>query len=397
MATVADDAAGMARAVRWARRGLGSTYPNPCVGAVIVRRGEVIGAAHSAATGGPHAEVRAIARAGAAARGATLYVTLEPCCHHGRTGPCTEAIAAAGIAKVVVGVRDPAAHASGKGIARLRRLGIEVVVLESTHASAVHAHYLHHVRTARPFVTLKAAVGVDGRIAVATGDSKWITSDAARRDAHRLRAEHHAIAVGVGTVASDDPRLDVRLVRGRSPIAVVFDTRLRVLARGKATPAVLRPGTLVLHGPDVAAAALTRVRSTGAEPIAIGLDARGHVDVELALAELGRREIRSLLVEGGGTLHGAFVRAAAWQRWIVYTAPRLLGRGPSLCDGVEWARVADAPRLLREAVRPLGDDLRCDYVPAPASARPRPGAQVGPEPTPRATGRAVAVKRGRLR
>ncbi len=371
MAKTADDV-GMAQAVRWARRGLGSTYPNPSVGAVIVRQGRVVGAAHSAATGGPHAEVRAIALAGAACRGATLFVTLEPCCHHGRTGPCTEAIVAAGITRVVVGLGDPAPHASGRGIARLRRAGLEVVAARAPGAAAVHAHYLHHLEHGTPFVTLKAAVGIDGRIAVATGDSRWITGVPARRDAHRLRAEHHAIAVGVGTVLRDDPRLDVRLVRGVSPVAVVFDSRLRSVAKAVGVRAVLRPGTLVLHGASASAAARARVAATGAEPVAVAVDRDGRIDVRAALVELGRREIRSLLVEGGGALHGSFVAAAAWQRWVVYLAPRLLGTGPTLCDGVRWEHVADAPRLRREGMRRLGDDVRFDYAPASAAA-PRPG------------------------
>lgn len=375
MATAADLDAGMALAVAWALRGLGSTYPNPCVGAVIVRRGLVVGAAHSAPTGGPHAEVRAIAKAGAACRGATLFVTLEPCCHQGRTGPCTDAIIAAKISRVVIGIGDPAAHVAGRGVTALRRAGIEVIVTNTPAAVRAHEHYLHHVRTALPFVTLKAAVGIDGRIAVKGGDSKWITGEAARRDAHRLRAQHHAIAVGVGTVLRDDPRLDVRLVRGTSPLAVVFDSRLRSVAEG--ARAVLRPGTLVLHGPKVAARAIERVRSSGAEPVVVELAADGRLDVGRALAELGRREIRSLMVEGGGKLHGAFVRAAAWQRWIVYVAPRVLGSGPSLCEGVEWTSVDDAPRLLREAVGKLGADLRCDYVPAPPSAAQADTARVG--------------------
>jgi len=377
VATAADDDAGMAFAVGWALRGLGSTYPNPCVGAVILQRGRVVGAAHSAATGGPHAEVRAIAKAGAACRGATLFVTLEPCAHQGRTGPCTDAIIAAKIARVVVGIGDPAPHVAGRGVAKLRRAGIEVVVTAASTAVRVHEHYLHHVRTSLPFVTLKAAVGIDGRIAVAGGDSKWITGEAARRDAHRLRAQHHAIAVGVGTVLRDDPRLDVRMVRGLSPVAVVFDSRLRSVATSVGARAVLHPGTLVLHGPQAAARAIDRVHTTGAEPVAVALASDGRIDIARALAELGRREIRSLLVEGGGKLHGAFVRAAAWQRWVVYLAPRLLGSGPSLCDGVEWARVEDAPRLLREAVGKLGTDLRCDYVPEPAAPTKATAARKG--------------------
>jgi diaminohydroxyphosphoribosylaminopyrimidine deaminase/5-amino-6-(5-phosphoribosylamino)uracil reductase len=364
-----DDARWFALAIRQANAGLGATYPNPCVGAVLVRRGEVVGAGRSAATGGPHAEVRAIAKSGARTRGATLYVTLEPCCHHGRTGPCTEAIVAAGIARVVVGVRDPAAHAAGRGIRALQRAGIEVEVIATEAAAKVHEHYLHHVVTGMPFVTLKSAASLDGRIAVASGDSKWITSEASRREGHRLRAQHHAIAVGAETVLRDDPRLDVRLVRGVSPIVVVFDGRLRLAGRDAA---VLRAGTLVLHTPDVTARALARVRASGAEPVEVAAH-EGRVAISAALAELGRRDIRSLLVEGGGRLVGAFVQAHAWQRWVTFIAPRVLGEGASMCAGPSWSRVADAPQLRREALRRLDEDLRIDWVPRVDASTARRG------------------------
>lgn len=358
------DARMMARALAWARRGTGSTYPNPCVGAVLVQRGRIVGAAHSAATGGPHAEVRAIAKAGAAARGATLFVTLEPCSHTGRTGPCTEAIIAAGIARVVIGVRDPAKHAAGRGLARLRKAGIAVVEdVALAAAQAVHAHYLHHVRHGTPYVTLKAAIGLDGRLAVKSGESKWITGEAARTDAHRLRAQHHAIAVGVGTLLADDPRLDVRLVRGVSPIPVVLDTRLRCVGKGVRTPAALREGTLVLHGPQASASARKRVLATGAEPIAVALGRDGRIDVGAALAVLGRRDLRSLLVEGGGQVHGAFVAARAWQQLVLYQAPRLLGDGPALLGDLGFARMQDAPRVHVVRRRLLGDDLRIECTP----------------------------------
>ncbi|HWB79877.1 MAG TPA: bifunctional diaminohydroxyphosphoribosylaminopyrimidine deaminase/5-amino-6-(5-phosphoribosylamino)uracil reductase RibD [Nannocystaceae bacterium] len=362
--TRASDASMMARALAWARRGTGSTYPNPCVGAVIVARGEIVGAAHSAATGGAHAEVRALAKAGARARGATLFVTLEPCSHTGRTGPCTDAIIAAGIAKVVLAIRDPAKHAAGRGIAKLQRAGVQVVEgVGAEDASRVHAHYLHHVAHGTPFVTLKAAIGLDGRLAVRSGESKWITGTKARTDAHRLRAEHHAIAVGVGTLLADDPALDVRLVRGVSPLVVVLDTRLRCVAPGVGPRNALREGTLVLHGSKVGAAALRRVRATGAEPIAIATDRNGHVDVRAALRELGRREIRSLLVEGGGEVHGAFVAAQLWQRLVLYQAPLLLGDGPGLLGALGFERMKQAPRVQIIARRSLGDDERIECIP----------------------------------
>lgn len=365
-----DDETAMRRAVAWAKRDTGATYPNPCVGAVVVAGGRIVAGAHSSAAGGAHAEVRALAKAGARARGATIVVTLEPCCHQGRTGPCTQAILAAGIRRVVVGVGDPAPHASGRGPKLLRRAGVEVVTgVAKAECAEVHAHYLHHVRTGRPWVTLKAAASLDGRLSVKSGASKWITGEKARRDAHRLRAAHHAVAVGIGTVVADDPRLDVRLVKGVDPIAVVFDSTLRLGTPALARAAVLRPGTLVLHGPRVSAARRARVRERGAEPIAVPLLAEGTIDVDAALAELGRRDIRSLLVEGGGQLLGSFVAARAWQRFVLYQAPRLLGEGVSMLRGVAFADVAAAPAIAVVRSRRLGDDVRLDLVPARAPRR----------------------------
>ncbi len=352
-----NDAELMARAVRLAARGLGATYPNPSVGAIVVKNGEIVGSGRSAPTGGPHAEVLALRRAGAAARGSTLYVTLEPCCHEGRTGPCTRAIIEAGVRRVVVGITDPAPHASGRGFRILRRAGIEMVRgVEARACAAVHEHYLHHARHGIPFVTLKAACSLDGRIAMPGGHSKWITGARARAEGHRLRALHHAVAVGVNTVLLDDPRLDVRAVRGVDPIPVVFDTRLRS-ARARPTPAVLRSGALVLHTNLASASARRRIAKTGAEPVEIAADRHGRVSITAALRVLGRREIRSLLVEGGGGLLGAFVEQAAWQRFCLFHAPRLLGEGRPVLAGVSWPRVDAAPRVEVEAHRRVGEDF----------------------------------------
>jgi diaminohydroxyphosphoribosylaminopyrimidine deaminase / 5-amino-6-(5-phosphoribosylamino)uracil reductase len=364
----------MRQAVRLARAGLGATYPNPCVGAVVAKGGRVLGSARSRPTGGAHAETQAIAQAGAAARGATLVVTLEPCCHHGRTPPCTQAIVAAGIRTVVVGVRDPAKHVHGKGLRALRRAGIEVVVgVEATACRGVHEHYLHHATCSLPFVTLKAATSLDGRIATLGGDSKWITGELARRHGHRLRAQHHAIAVGAHTAALDDPGLDVRLVRGVDPVVVIFDGRLRLGGREAPRVRVLRPGTLVLHTERASASARARVANVGATLICVPELGTGLVDIAAALRELGRREIRSLLVEGGGRLHGAFVAADAWQRAFFYQAPRLLGEGRPMLAGVGWPTVAAAPRVRVEARASLGSDLLTVVVPmSDRAVDPRP-------------------------
>jgi diaminohydroxyphosphoribosylaminopyrimidine deaminase/5-amino-6-(5-phosphoribosylamino)uracil reductase len=292
-------------------------------------------------------------------------VTLEPCSHVGRTGRCTDAIIAAGIARVVVGIVDPAAHADGKGIAALRAAGIEVDVGVGREAcESLHAHYLHHIRSRTPFVTLKAAASLDGRIATGRGDSKWITCEAARRIGHRLRAQHHAIAVGAQTVLTDDPRLDVRLVRGTDPIPVIFDSSLRLGAAKAPRRHLLRAGTLVLHTKSASAAAVRRVQAHGVETLVCRADARGGVDIGDALRRLGRRDVRSLLVEGGGRLLGSFVAARRWQRFALFHAPVLLGEGVPLLGGVSWPTVRGAPRVVVEQRRAVGDDTLTVLRPA---------------------------------
>ena len=345
----------MAKAVAAAWKGLGATYPNPCVGAAVMLGARVVAVARSDRTGGPHAEVRALKKAGAAAKGSTLYVTLEPCDHEGRTPPCTKAIIEAQVKRVVIGVRDPASHVAGRGVRRLRRAGIEVVegVLADACAS-VHEHYLHHVATGLPFVTLKSAASLDGRIAVRSGDSRWITSEPSRRIGHRLRAQHHAIAVGVDTVLADDPRLDVRLVQGVSPIPVVFDSRLRL---HRARKRLVAPGTIVVHTERASAAAARALTGLGVELVLVDADDEGRVSIAGALRALGERPIRSLLVEGGGALLGAFTRERAWQRWHWFVAPRVLGDGVAAVSGVGWDSVAEAPRVRIESRRHVGDDL----------------------------------------
>ncbi len=350
----------MHEALRLARSGTGSTYPNPCVGAVVVRGSTIVGRGRSAATGGPHAEVEALRRAGEAARGATLYVTLEPCNHHGRTPPCVDAILAAGIREVVVGVVDPAAHVASKGIRRLRRHGVRVELgLLEDRAREVHAHYLHHVETGRPFVTLKLACSLDSRIATAQGQSKWITGEPARRDAHRLRARHHGIAVGAATVLADDPKLDVRLIRrGVDPLAIVFDPRLRVASAGRPFH-LLRPGVIFLHGERASQRARAALARSGAEGLEVASEGEGQTKLAIpaALELLGQRSLRSLMVEGGGRLLAAFVRAGAWQELWVYRAPLLLGGDarPAFAE-LGLAAVADAPRVRLLRRRTLGAD-----------------------------------------
>lgn len=343
----------MGAALALARSGTGATYPNPCVGAVIVQGDTVVGAGRSATTGGPHAEVAALQQAGSAAQGATAYVTLEPCAHFGRTPPCTGALIAAGVAEVVVGAIDPATHAGGRGLDLLRAAGVRVRegVLTGACGSA-HEHYVHHELSRLPFVTLKIASSLDGQIAAGSGDSKWITGEPARRVGHWLRARHHAIAVGADTVLRDDPSLTVRLVPGSDPVPVIFDSALRIAGAAQ-RPQLLRPGTVVLHTGRAPAAARRVVDDLGVRRLELGGDAEGRVAVGEALRALGQLPLRSLLVEGGGHLIASFVAAAAWQRFYWFHAPIILGDGRPAAAGLTVAAVADATRLrplLRESV-----------------------------------------------
>jgi diaminohydroxyphosphoribosylaminopyrimidine deaminase/5-amino-6-(5-phosphoribosylamino)uracil reductase len=345
----------MGRAIVEGRRGQPS--PNPHVGAVIVRDGRVISLGHHHQAGRAHAEVDAIESASSPVTGATLYVTLEPCNHHGRTGPCTEAIIDAGIARVVVGCRDPAPHVPG-AVDRLVQAGIvvDVGVLEQ-ECTALVADFAKHVRTGLPFVTLKAAVTLDGKIATRTGDSKWITGEAARTEAHRLRAASDAILVGVGTVLADDPELTVRHVEGRNPVRVVLDADLRT----PPTAAVLRGApdaeTLIVHAHDADPARADALRTARAELIAVSRDDRG-VDLGETLETLGARDVVRLLVEGGARVHGTFLDLGLADRAAIFVAPKIVGdtRALSFAAGSGVDSIGNSWQLVRTEARSLGPD-----------------------------------------
>lgn len=346
----------MERAIAEARRGRPS--PNPRVGAVIVRDEKIISVGHHERAGRAHAEVVAIQNAGSSVEGATLYVTLEPCNHHGRTAPCTEAILEAQIGRVVIGCRDPAPHVPG-AIDRLKTAGVEVEVgLMEQECTALIADFAKHVRTGLPFVTLKAAVTLDGKIATRTGDSKWITGEEARTETHRMRDESDAILVGVGTVLADDPQLTVRHVEGRNPVRVVLDADLRTLP----TSAVLDQGasgarTWIFHAHDADSARGEALRGPGVELIPVSRHARG-VDVEEVLKVLGERDVVRLLVEGGAHVHGTFLDLGLADRAAIFIAPRIVGDSDAISfaagSGVE--SIEHAWRLVRTQVQALGSD-----------------------------------------
>jgi len=344
----------MRRAVQQARRAGHRTSPNPKVGCVIVADGIVVGTGVTQPVGGHHAEVVALARAGERARGADLYVTLEPCCHHGRTPPCTEAIRAAGIRRVFVGVADPNPLIAGGGLRRLAELGlhVEVGVLGDVCA-ALHAPFFRYITEKRPWVVLKAAVTLDGRMATPEGSSRWITGPEARKDAHRLRAWADAVLVGGTTARLDDPALDVRHVRGPNPLRVVADTELSL----PPTARLLGPGALVMHAADADPGRAAALAATGAQLQIIKRSGRG-LDSLAILRNLAERQVVSVLVEGGGRLHGSLLHAGLVDEACIYVAPRIIGPGRALADLPAVASVAQGFALEDPVWTPLGQDMR---------------------------------------
>lgn len=342
----------MRRALALAARGLGETSPNPVVGCVVARGGRVVGEGFHRRAGGPHAEVLALGQAGARARGATLYVTLEPCAHRGRTPPCAPLVRDGGIARVVAALRDPNPLVSGRGLALLRRAGIEVETgVCAAEAWALNARFLTAARGARPFVLLKAALTLDGRIATASGRSRWITGSAARRQARWLRRLQDAVLVGIGTVLADDPLLLPQPRTRRRFTRVVLDTRLRlpltsrlVRSAGPRTPLVVLCGR---------SARLARRRSLESKGVSVVEVARagGRVEPRAALAALRRLGITSVMVEGGSEVLGSFLRARLVDEVALFRAPVLLGGRGSLAafGGPDPREVAESLRLAKTA------------------------------------------------
>ena len=350
----------MRRALDLAERARGLTSPNPLVGAVVVRDGEIVGEGYHERAGGPHAEVVALAAAGSRSRGATLYVTLEPCSYHGRTPPCAPAVIEAGIRRVVVASIDPNPRVCGRGLDALRAAGVEVRdALLAEDAERQNRAFVTAMRLGRPHVTLKVAMTLDGRIADLHGTSKWITGVEARRAAHRLRSESDAIVVGVGTVLRDDPALTVRLDRPwpREPYRVVLDSRARTPATAQLIAAGTPKRALVIVGTDASPASVEVLRQAGASVVSAGLR-EGHLDLREAFARLAELEVRAVLVEGGGEIHGALVDAGLVDRVAVFVAPRLLGgRGATPSIGGVGRTLEDAFHLAALEVTRLGDDL----------------------------------------
>jgi diaminohydroxyphosphoribosylaminopyrimidine deaminase / 5-amino-6-(5-phosphoribosylamino)uracil reductase len=367
--TGAEDIAHMRAALALARRGLGNTWPNPAVGCIVVTNGRVVGRAVTAPGGRPHAEPAALEIAGAAARGATVYVTLEPCCHWGRTPPCADALISAGVARVVIATRDPDPRVDGAGIARLRAAGIAVEegVLQA-EADVVAAGFRTRVRQGRPLITLKLASTLDGRIATHSGESRWITGEPARRAVHALRGRHDAVMVGVGTVLADNPELTCRLpgYRPNPMIRIAADSHLRTPLTAKLIATAARHPTwmLIREGTDrerrhaFTDAGVTLIEVAGAP---------AGIDPAQALTALGSAGLTRVLVEGGAQLAASLLRADLVDRIAWFHAPTIMGADawPAVqAFGIE--RLDAMPRFARVAETTLGDDMLTEFVKAPS-------------------------------
>jgi len=357
----AGDLGAMRAALALARRGLGTVWPNPAVGCVIVKQSRVVGRGWTQSGGRPHGETEALRRAGEAARGAAAYVSLEPCCHWGRTPPCVDALITAGVRRVVVALEDPDPRVAGEGMRRLRAAGLDVEVgLCAEEAAEVNVGFLSRLRLGRPLVTLKFATSLDGRIATASGESQWISGPPARERAHALRASHDAIMVGTGTAVVDDPQLTCRLpgLDHRSPVRVVIDRHLRIPPTARLIADAHQVPTWVLTlrsaDPDRRAAFL----ASRVTLIDVHHDSAGQVDLAAALGVLGERGITRLLVEGGAGLAAAFFRARLVDRLVWVHAPLAIGGdGIPAIAGLDLTALAHAPAFERLSTQTIGDDV----------------------------------------
>lgn len=362
MSATADDYRWMARALELAERGLYTTTPNPRVGCVIVRDGQMVGEGWHIRAGEPHAEVHALAMAGEQARGATAYVTLEPCSHHGRTPPCAEALVNAGLSRVVVAMEDPNPLVAGKGLTRLRDSGIEVLSgIQEAEARELNIGFISRMTRGRPWLRLKAAATLDGKTALNNGVSQWITGDDARRDAHRWRARSCAVLTGIGTVRDDDPRLTVRAIpTERQPLRIVVDARLETPLSAK----ILDGSPVLIAGAVDDAERIAALKRRGADVLILP-NTGGKVDLPALMTELGQRGINEVMAESGFKLNGSLLREGCVDELILYFAPALVGDAAGgLFNLPALTSLTDKRQLVFRDVRLVGHDLRILARPA---------------------------------
>ncbi|HHP7235986.1 MAG TPA: bifunctional diaminohydroxyphosphoribosylaminopyrimidine deaminase/5-amino-6-(5-phosphoribosylamino)uracil reductase RibD [Desulfobacterales bacterium] len=365
-----NDAEFMSHALDLARRGEGHVAPNPMVGAVVVKDGSIVGEGWHEAIGKPHAEINAMNAAGRKARDAELYVTLEPCNHAGRTPPCTEAILQAGIRRVVAAMRDPNPRVTGGGIDYLRQRGlaVEVGICEAS-ARRLNEAFVKYITTGCPFVVVKCAATLDGRIATRSGDARWISGEASRQYVHRLRHALDAILVGIETVKADDPSLTTRIAgfAGKDPRRIILDTHLTISENARLLNLKSDAGTILVVGPSVSTAARQRMLDAGAEVLPVRLS-DGRIDLKSLMQRLGEKSITSVLIEGGGAVIGSALRAGIVDKLVLFYAPRMLGGddGVPICRGSGAERVEDGIQLERIEVRRFGADVMIEgYIQKP--------------------------------
>ena len=356
----------MTLALRLAAKGQGTTSPNPMVGAVVVKQGRIVGQGFHLRPGQPHAEILALRQAGTRARGATLYVTVEPCCHlKKRTPPCVPDVIQSGVRRVVIAMGDPNSLVKGRGVAQLRRAGLSVTIgVARREAEALNKAYSHWIKTKRPYVTLKAGMTLDGQIATASGESQWITSQQSRQEVHQLRGQVDAVLVGVGTVLSDNPSLTARTgphfkkLASRQPLRIVVDSKLRIPLNTQVMTRQDQAKTLVATTQLAPAARRQALQKKGIEIISLPA-ARGRVSLPALLKELGRRGITSLLLEGGSEMNAAMLTAKLVNHVRLYMAPALLGgrNAKGVIGGKSPARLGQALKLHHVRTRSVGGDV----------------------------------------
>ncbi len=348
----------MKQALKLARRGRGKTSPNPMVGAILVKDNRVIGQGYHQRYGDNHAEINAFQSARESPSGATLYVTLEPCCHYGKTPPCVDEIIKKKIGKVVMGTLDPNPRVNGKSVAMLKQYGIEtkVGVLEEECRNLNESHF-KYMTTGLPLVTLKFAQTLDGRIATATGDSKWISAEEFRRLAHQLRATHDAVLVGIDTVLADNPQLTVRLVKGRNPTRVILDSKLRIPLDAEVIKSQEAAPTIIATTPRGNKERLAQLHQMGIEVLLTREDESGEVDLKHLLRLLGERNISSVLVEGGAGVITSFLRQDLADRMFIAIAPKIMGKGIEAVGELNVREVNQTIKLSFSKIHRVGEDL----------------------------------------
>jgi len=353
-----DDSYFMKKALQLAKRGLGRTSPNPMAGAVIAKDREIISQGYHRYYGGPHAEIEAINKLKVSSKDTTLYVTLEPCCHYGKTPPCTDAIMKLEFARIVVGTVDPNPKVNGKGIAILRNHGFLVTEdILREECQRINEVYFKYIQTGIPFVTIKFAQTIDGRIATQTGHSRWISSEATLNLGHKMRSIHDAVMIGVGTVIQDNPQLTVRRTKGRTPLRIISDSHLRIPASSNVLNDSYVQNTLIATTSAADKDKIKEIENKGVKVLVIDQDKYGRVSLSELLKRLGEIGISSVMVEGGGQIITSLLRQRLVDKLIVIIAPKIIGQGINWVGNLGIERMDEALKFLEYRFRKVGDDL----------------------------------------